>query len=80
MRVKASAFPGYHKQQAPPRQRPESIAALVITESPVALVVTGLLIFVMSVSVPESIVFFLGVAAFGCVTGYVLWRRHASGF
>jgi hypothetical protein len=80
MQARASAFHGYHRRPAPPRQRPESIGTIFITESPVAIVVTALLVFMMTVSVPESIVFFLGVAAFGCLTGYVLWRRHASGF
>ncbi len=80
MQTKASAIHAYHRYPAPPRQRPESIAMLVVTESPVALVVTALLVFMMAVSVPVSILFFLGVAAFGCLTGYVLWRRHASGF
>ena len=53
---------------------------LVITESPVALVVTAILVAIMIAKVPESAVFFLGVLLFGALTGFALWKRHSSGF
>ncbi len=62
------------------RLRPEQMGTVIVTESPVALVVTAILVMMMIYKVPESAVFFLGVLALGALTGLVLWWRHRSGF
>lgn len=56
------------------------MGTVIVTESPVALVVTAILVMMMIYKVPESAVFFLGVLALGALTGLVLWWRHRSGF
>jgi hypothetical protein len=56
------------------------INTLVITESPVALAVTAILVTIMIAKVPETAAFFIGVLVFGAMTGYFLWKRHSSGF
>ncbi len=35
---------------------------------------------VLDFRIPASAFFFLGVLLFGALTGFVLWRRHSSGF
>ena len=63
-----------------PSLQPVQMNTLVITESPVALAVTAILVTIMIAKVPETAVFFVGVLVFGAVTGYFLWKRHSSGF
>jgi len=63
-----------------PRLQPMQMGTLVVTESPVALAVTAILVTIMIAKVPESAAFFLGVLLFGALTGFVLWKRHRSGF
>jgi|CZKC01.1.fsa_nt_gi hypothetical protein len=63
-----------------PSLQPMQMGTLVVTESPVALAVTAILVTIMIAKVPESAAFFLGVLLFGALTGFVLWRRHRSGF
>jgi hypothetical protein len=58
------------------RQRPESIGTLTVTESPIAIVVSALLIYMLAGAVPSTQPFFLGVLVFGGLTGLYLWRRH----
>jgi len=63
-----------------PALQPMQMNNLVITESPVALAVTAILITIMIAKVPESAAFFIGVLLFGALTGFVLWKRHSAGF
>ncbi len=56
------------------------MGTVIVTESPIALVVTAILIMMMIYKVPESALFFLGVFVFGILTGLILWWRHRSGF
>ncbi len=63
-----------------PALEPMKMGTLVVTESPVALAVTAILVTIMIAKVPETAVFFAGVLLFGAVTGYFLWKRHSSGF
>lgn len=63
-----------------PRLQPMQMNTLVITESPVALAVTAILVTIMIAKVPETALFFLGVLLMGSLTGYFLWKRHSSGF
>jgi hypothetical protein len=63
-----------------PALQPMQMNTLVITESPVALAVTAILVTIMIAKVPQSAVFFLGVLLFGALTGFVLWKRHSAGF
>ena len=60
--------------------KPMQITSLVITESPIALAITAILIICMISAIPESAVFFLGVLLLGALTGFALWKRHSSGF
>jgi hypothetical protein len=62
------------------RLRPEQMGTVIVTESPIALVVTAILVMMMIYKVPESAVFFFGVIVLGSLTGLVLWWRHRSGF
>jgi hypothetical protein len=63
-----------------PSLQPMQMNTLVITESPVALAVTAILVTIMIAKVPETAAFFIGVLVFGAMTGYFLWKRHSSGF
>ena len=63
-----------------PALQPMQMTNLVVTESPVAIVVTAILVTIMIAKVPESAAFFLGVLVFGAMTGYFLWKRHSGGF
>jgi hypothetical protein len=63
-----------------PALQPMQMTNLVVTESPVALAVTGILVTIMIAKVPESAAFFVGVLVFGALTGFALWKRHSSGF
>jgi hypothetical protein len=62
------------------RLHPEQMGTVIVTESPVALVVTAILVCMMIYKVPETTLFFLGVAILGSLTGVALWWRHRSGF
>ncbi len=62
------------------RRYPEKMGTVIVTGSPIALVVTAILVMMMIYKVPESSAFFLGVLVFGALTGLVLWWRHRSGF
>jgi hypothetical protein len=56
------------------------MGTVIVTESPVALVITAILVMMMIYKVPESALFFLGVLVLGSLTGIILWWRHRSGF
>jgi hypothetical protein len=56
------------------------MGTVIITESPVALVLTAFLVIMLIYKVPETAPFFLGVAIMGTLTGLILWWRHRSGF
>jgi hypothetical protein len=62
------------------RLHPEQMGTVIVTESLIALVVTAILVMMMIYRVPESALFFLGVAVMGTLTGLILWSRHRSGF
>lgn len=62
------------------RPHPEQMGTVVVTESPIALVGTAILVLMMIYKVPETSLFFLGVAILGSLTGFALWWRHRSGF
>ncbi|HEV3218755.1 MAG TPA: hypothetical protein VGZ48_03235 [Candidatus Acidoferrales bacterium] len=62
------------------RLHPEQMGTVIVTESPVALVITAILVMMMIYKVPESALFFLGVLVLGSLTGIILWWRHRSGF
>jgi hypothetical protein len=62
------------------RLHPEQMGTVIITESPVALVLTAILVMMLIYKVPETVPFFLGVAIMGTLTGLALWWRHRSGF
>ena len=69
-------FRRFQKFPIDTHQRPETIGTLTITESPMAIVITGLLVLMLAVAVPSTQPFFLGVAIFGSLTGAFLWWRH----
>jgi uncharacterized membrane protein len=58
------------------RLRPQQMGTVIVTESPIALIIIALLVMMMIYKVPESAVFFLGVLVLGALTGLVLWWRH----
>jgi hypothetical protein len=62
------------------RLHPEQMGTVIVTESPVALVLTAILVMMLIYKAPETALFFLGVAIMGTLTGLVLWWRHRSGF
>jgi hypothetical protein len=70
----------FHCHVEAPSLQPMQMNTLVITESPVALAVTTILVTIMISKVPETAAFFVGVLVFGAMTGYFLWKRHSSGF
>jgi hypothetical protein len=70
----------FHCHVEAPSLQPMQMNTLVITESPVALAVTAILVTIMISKVPETAAFFVGVLVFGAMTGYFLWKRHSSGF
>jgi len=63
-----------------PWLQPMQMTSLVITESPIALAITAILIIYMISAIPESAFFFLGILLLGALTGFALWKRHSSGF
>ena len=69
-------FRRFQKYPIDTHQRPETIGTLTVTESPMAIVITALLVLMLAVDVPSTQPFFLGVAVFGSLTGVILWRRH----
>jgi hypothetical protein len=70
----------FHRHTEAPWFKPMQMTSLVITESPIALAITAILIICMISAIPESAIFFLGVLLLGALTGFALWKRHSSGF
>jgi hypothetical protein len=70
----------FQRHAEAPWLKPTQITSLVITESPIALAITAILIICMISAIPESAFFFLGILLLGTLTGFVLWKRHSSGF
>ncbi|HUK30214.1 MAG TPA: hypothetical protein VLV89_03810 [Candidatus Acidoferrum sp.] len=62
------------------RLHPEQMGTVIVTESPVALVVTAILVMMLIYKFPETSLFFLGVAVLGSLTGIALWWHHRAGF
>ena len=80
MRLTQVSVEHFQRHVEAPRLQPMQMGTLVVTESPIALVVTLILVVIMIAKVPESAAFFAGVMLFGPLTGYILWKRHRSGF
>ena len=70
----------FHLHAEAPWLKPMQMTSLVITESPIALAITAILIVCMISAIPESAFFFLGILVLGGLTGLALWKRHSSGF
>jgi hypothetical protein len=70
----------FHLHPEAPWLKPMQMTSVVITESPIALAITAILIICMISAIPESAFFFLGILLLGALTGLVLWKRHSSGF
>lgn len=76
MQTLSIPFRRFQKYPVDSRKRPETIGTLTVTESPIAIVVSALLIYMLAGAVPSTQPFFLGVLVFGGLTGFYLWRRH----
>jgi hypothetical protein len=80
MALNRSSSQSFRRHVAEPHYPPQQMGNLVITKSPIALVIAAFLIGILIYEVPGSGWFFLGALVFGGITGLILWSRHRSGF
>jgi hypothetical protein len=80
MSLNRSSTQSFRRHVDEPRNPPQQMGTLIITKSPVALVIAAFLIAILMYEVPGSGWFFLGALVLGGITGLILWWRHRSGF
>jgi hypothetical protein len=80
MHLSADSIQRIRHRTSETRLHPEQMGTVIVTESPVALVLTAILVMMLIYKVPETALFFLGVAIMGTLTGLGLWWSHRSGF
>jgi hypothetical protein len=80
MALNRSSIQGFRRHVDEPRNPPQQMGNVIITKSPIALVIAAFLIGILIYEVPGSGWFFLSAAVFGGITGLILWSRHRFGF